>query len=275
MDRMLVATDRSARSSPALARAIQLARQHGAALTVVNIIDEDLPEAAAAALEAEATSGLAAEMARLDPDGAVSHSLVVRRGEITRDLTAIADEVAADLIILGMHRARPFLDLIRETTMQRLVRANTRPILLVAGAPGAAYKTILNPLDYSPAATAAQETAAALAPDARVISFTAYQVPYKGHSSNAEAHAAPFRKVAEGERDAWLASAAGTGKETPSLMEGAPMECLGALFREHQPELIALGAHARATLSPWQLGSLTTELIQEPPCDVLVCRAAR
>ena len=43
MKHILIGTDLSTRSKPALTRAIQLASQHGARLTVIHVVHEDVP----------------------------------------------------------------------------------------------------------------------------------------------------------------------------------------------------------------------------------------
>jgi hypothetical protein len=77
-----------------------------------------------------------------------------------------------------------------------------------------------------------------------------------------------------------------TGKENPEPDERrAPWNALGALFREHQPELIALGAPCPGDPLPWQLGSAHHRTQSKsrpamfwsaaPPADLCNCGGVR
>jgi hypothetical protein len=107
MDRMLVATDRSA---PFVAGACPghptWPASTAAALTVVNIIDEEFARGRRARAGGRGESGLAHRWRGWTRTAAVTHSLVVRRVR-SRGSDAIADEVRPISVILGMHASPP------------------------------------------------------------------------------------------------------------------------------------------------------------------------
>ncbi len=273
MKTILAASDLSARSDRAIRRAATLASAHGARLIAIAVVDEDLPrtlaDAQAELAKAELTSAFGEHAIA---EGAEFNVVV---GDPLRDIHRAASEANADLVVLGMHRARPMLDLFRETTMERLVRVSERPVLIVRDMGTGNYERILSPVDFSPASEAALRAAAIVSPDAELQAIHAYHIPFQGFRggqvSSAESDA--FRSEAKGELDHWLAKAELPGS-TPQieLLDGSVNQVLLKRIAEFKPDLIAIGAHGRASVAPGMIGSLTRDLKRNPPCDMLVAR---
>ncbi|MBF9033648.1 universal stress protein [Rhodobacterales bacterium HKCCE2091] len=269
---ILVASDLSIRSERALRRAFRLAEAHGAALTVLSVVDEDLPERVATGLAAEAREELGTLAASIS-DHAVE--IRVELGEPVRNIAAAAADTAADLVVLGVHRPRPFWDTFTGTTMERIVRAVPMPVLLAADAVDHDYRTLLAGIDLSPACAAAIVAGADLAPQAKIETFHAFHVPFRGFiapDGSAEA-VAPFRKEAVRDLDTWWDSAdlpAAAAKPVPE--DDSPTRLLVRKLAEVEPDLLLIGAHGRPALAPMVLGSFTETLLRDPPCDILVAR---
>jgi nucleotide-binding universal stress UspA family protein len=64
------------------------------------------------------------------------------------------------------------------------------------------------------------------------------------------------------------------GAET-LVLEGAPADRLLALALEKQADLVAVGTHGRSRAAGILLGSVTTRMLHDAPCSVLVARAGR
>ena len=131
MQRILMATDLTARSDRALARAVGLAREHGSALTIVHVVDDDLPALLAEAQAQAATDSVRAQLASLAPGDDTPVSTEVVSGRAYVGILDLAAQYDADLIVLGMHRADSFKDMFRGTTAERVIRAGSAPVLLV------------------------------------------------------------------------------------------------------------------------------------------------
>lgn len=272
MDALLVATDLSERSDRAVARAFRLAAETGARLVALSVVDAELPEAARGALAEAAEAHLAALPARFPGAAAVSFTPRVVLGDPLRDILREADAAGAALLVLGRHRERPFLDLFRSTTMEKLVRAALLPVLLVREPAVGPYGSVLAGVDLSPASAAALRWAARVAPAASIRAFHAWSIPFKGFLGEEAAARAIREEAAEG-LAAWRA-----GANLPEaagrieLIEGAVGAAFRACLASARPDLVAIGAHGRPTLSPTLLGAFTEELLRDPPTDLLVVR---
>lgn len=271
MKTILVASDLSERSDHAVTRAGALARESGARLVLLSVVDEELPETLRAATAETMRAQLTDQATRLGAKGDVR----IEIGDASQDIHRVAREIDADLIVLGLHRLRPLMDLFTGTTMERLVRASERPVLLAAsrkpsGSDGG-YERVLVGIDFSPASLAAIEAAERVASDAEIVGFYAYHAPFKGFRGDALGEG--YQQEAEREVDEWLETVdLPDDFERPLIYEGGVQEVMHRCYGEVKPDLIAIGAHGRSTLSPTLLGSFTEEIMRRPPCDLLIVR---
>ncbi len=273
MKRILVASDLSTRSDRAVERAVQLAGTHGAKIVLMHVIDDDLPAAVVAGLRHAAEETLAAILtSEHAPEDA---ELVVETGETVATIAAMADAIEADLVVLGTHRARPFWDMFIGTTMERTVRAVNRPVLLVVEPVTKPYSSILCGIDLSPASLAAGQMARGLAPEAALHTIHAVHVPYRGMIARdgSEKQIAPFVADAQERLDAWWAATEiPAGLPKPEIVVASVADAFKIARTDHQPDLLALGAHGRIPLSPTLLGGFTEDQIRTPTTDVLIVR---
>lgn len=275
MKTALVATDLSTRSDRAVARAFSIAKETGARLVVITVIDEDLPEEIGQRFVQDARAKLETFCAAQPGAAETPYETRAIIGDPQRDLHALAEEIDASLVVLGLHRRRPLRDLLSGTTMERLVRASRKPVLLVRDPMDHPYRKAIVATDLSPAGAAAARAAAMVAPDAAIKVFHAYHVPFKGLTGpeGDEALHGPYRDEAQRELDAWSAAAAlPASAGAPELVEGSVHEAVARKLAGERPDLLAIGAHGRSALSPTLLGSFTEELLRDPPCDLLVVR---
>ncbi|MBL3568544.1 hypothetical protein BV509_15370 [Rhodovulum sulfidophilum] len=272
---ILVATDLSPRADRAVNRAFRLARAMGADVLLATVIDSELPEDVARPMAEAAATRLTRFAAAIPQAAEVRHDTRIVTGDPSSAIPRLADETDAALVVLGLHRDRPFLDLLRETTMERIVRHISRPVLLVRDPVDHDYATLLAALDFAPASTAALQIAARLAPGAAIHGVHALHIPYRGfiapHGSSIAI--APFRRSAEMRLAEWRGQ-----NDLPArladvaLVEGAAHLVLNAEIEARRPDLLVLGAHGRAGAAPSILGSLANDLMRAPPCDLLVAR---
>lgn len=276
MHSILVATDLSHRSDRAVARAFLIAEETGARLTVLAVVDEDLPEAIANAVLEKTRERLSGLCRTLRQKSEVAHEEMVISGDPIRDINRVADEIGADLLVVGRHRIRPFMDLFMSTTVEKIIRVAAVPVLLTCNVVDRPYERAVSAVDLSPASAAALRNARLVAPKASIHAFHAYAVPFRGFIGGdhpSEGGRGLFREAAQADLDVWK-----TGAHLPEdlhdidLVEAAVGEALRAAVARVKPDFLALGAHGRATLSPTRLGSFTEELLRDPPCDLLIAR---
>ena len=275
MHDILVASDLSVRSDRAMRRAAQLASETGAKLNIVHVVDSAMPPDLAETVRAQAAKTLQDQLRACCPDAAPDNDIHVVIGDPLEDVIAQAINVAAELIVVGIHRERHYLDLIKQTTMERLIRASTVPVLLVSQTGKQPYSHILCAIDMSHAAAQAITMARRIAPAARLSLFHAYHVPYRRLTdpSDAAATTIPFRKEAEEQFAQWAAdNALPADLPAPRFIDASPTVALDQVLAEGTPDLLALGAHSRSNLGRYMLGGFTSTLIRNPPCDLLVAR---
>ncbi|SHI61834.1 Universal stress protein family protein [Shimia gijangensis] len=271
MDTILVATDLSERSDRAIERALRIASEQKAKCHVVSVVDDALPVEISNNLADSISERLLSLLDGKAPDA--DTEVTVLRGETIEMLTRFASLHEADLMVLGLHRPRIFLDGLRETTMERLVASSMVPVLLVTDAPDAPYRNVLIPISFSPACAAAIHTVKQLAPVADVTAFHALHVPFAGLTGGADdtdmARAAT--QDASKMRDQWMAAVTlPEGTPKPKIVTGSVRFMMEEKLSELKPDLLAIGAHTRSGFAIRRLGGFAAELVRQPPVDLLI-----
>lgn len=286
---LLMATDLSGRSDHPLARAVDLASRLDASLTVLHVIDEDLPamtqdqvaDAARTALEAHVAQRVSSE-AEHGALGPVTTRVVV--GRDYHDILASAEAQNADMIVLGVHRNDSGLIPISGTTMEKVIRKGSWPVLVVTSPVRGPYKKVLVAVDFSIHSRSAIRGAFAIAPDADFHMIHAYQLPFEGFIRDASA-----RQIARQQQDARMTRMIVEEMETlvgtslgvalsPDRIHKVPREgdvhdVLQAEIEALNPDLLVLGTHGRAGVAHMVMGSVAEAFLNHPPCDVLAVKA--
>ena len=133
MKRILVATDLSSRSELAVMRAAALAKARNAELTVLNVLDDDQPPVLIAPQRLAIANLLEVNGQALKERLGVESKAIVRVGDPVVVINAVAEEIGADLLVMGAHRHTPLRDLFIGTTLERVVRNAKIPVLRAAG----------------------------------------------------------------------------------------------------------------------------------------------
>ena len=289
---ILVATDLSPHADVALARAGQLAAEHGAALVVVHVFEPlrpadapvpawpvaELPAGFERDLETEAREELGRRLTGL-PDAARSRARVeLAHGVPFAEINRAARDCAADLVVLGAHGRRFLRDLLLGTTTERVIRKGDRPVLVVKR-PGDNYRQVMVAVDYSAPARRALELAMRIAPAARLELLHAYEIWYEGKlrtgGMNEDDIATHRRRFEIGARGA-LAAFARDGGVDPAKLElavqhGYPGTAVTAAA-DQRADLVAIGTRGLSGLHYVLLGSVAEHVLRESRCDVLVTR---
>ncbi|MCG6117783.1 MAG: universal stress protein [Aquimonas sp.] len=287
-----VATDFSPGAALALDRAITLAVEHSAGLSLVHALAlpswregprADLRHALDEQVYVDAAHALLEPLARQARDaGVASVQVSVLPGRLHMQLD-MAPLAGADLLVMGARGegALPELPLRLGSELHRCLQRWPGPLLAVRQPAGAAWQRVLDATDFSPQALHAVRTALKLAPLARHQLLHMLAPP--------PASWLPLPKASETARDALareaavdarhalesLAAELSIGREralVPMLREGRPSTCLLEVAKSEQAELIALGALGGSRLEAGLLGSLGLHALAEAPCDVLLVR---
>lgn len=149
MKRIMLATDFSERSDRALRRATLLAREAGAEVDLVHVVDDDRPRRIVDHEVADAHLLLAELVRTLDTvDGVQSKAHVVLADPFVGIARAV-EEVGPDLLVIGSHRRQILRDAFVGTTAERVVRTVDCPALMVNGPPVGPYRQVLLTTDLS------------------------------------------------------------------------------------------------------------------------------
>jgi nucleotide-binding universal stress UspA family protein len=191
-----------------------------------------------------------------------------------------AREQNADLVVLGEPGKKGLKELFVGTTAERVIRHSDRPVLIVKQKASDTYRRVLVAADFSESSSRGLEAAYEFTPDAEVVAVHAWQVPAVGFATR---HAAEKAMEAENEllrrrierqaRDHLVAPASPARSPRIEMREGNPFFVIRETIASFQPDLLAMGTHARSVIAVAMVGSLAREFLVEAPCDVLVARA--
>jgi nucleotide-binding universal stress UspA family protein len=280
----LLATDLSARSDRALSRSFELARLHKAHLTVLHVVDEDLPPAVQTQLAAAAESQIEALVTKAEGSHAFDVSVCVAAGREHLTIVDAAERDGCDLIILGRHRDESTDRPLRGTTMERVLRHGQTPVLVVTERTDGHYGKVMIGVDFSVFSRIAVKAGFAVAPDAEFHFVHAFQVPFEGFLSGGATQSdlvrereAMLARIVNEEMDALLQ---GTGPERLAdgrfhrlIRNGEVISVLRSEAARLKPDLIVIGTHGRVGIANALLGSVAENLLNHPPCDVLGVKA--
>lgn len=277
---ILAATDFSTRSQRAVRRAGLLARDSGAELTLVHVVDDDQPPDLVALERREAERILGEQIGAVaELRGLPSRAMVVESDPFDGILRAAAS-TGADLIVMGAHRKQLLRDVLVGTTIERVIRTGPVPVLMVNGEVEGSYSTALAPVDLSEPSVRAIGTGLALGlPGGVSLALVHAFVPLgKGQMFQAglsqdtiDGYVAEERLRATKELDRFLKanSLSEHGHLVRVVEEGAAFEVISKAVEQVKPDVLIMGTHARVGIAKMILGSVTEEVLRSLNIDVL------
>jgi len=256
---IIVASDLSNRSRAALTRSVTLAASLGAKLQVVHVIDGTTPTETVAKVKEDAETKLSEQVKEDVKARTLDYEISVLIGDPIEEINAIVQNSDAELLILGIHRRRVFMDKIRETTMEHLVRSSRLPVLLVVRHAEQDYAHVLGGVDLSSVCAGALRKAYQIAPNAKWTLFHAHEVS--------------FGREAKRDYATWKAlSDLPPNLPMPIFVEASASDAVHDLMKKGDYDLLAIGVHTRSNIGRYVLGGFTSGLVRSPPCDLIVAR---
>jgi nucleotide-binding universal stress UspA family protein len=278
--RLLVATDLTERSQRAFERGLALKGAAGATLTLLHAVEPGLFPAIGEERYADAGEFLCKQIADLPESRRAGVGTDIQVGEPFTTIIDEAHKLDAELIVIGQPAKTGWKELFTGTTTDRVVRFSDLPVLVVKQAPGGAYERVLVAMDLSEGAVRALETAVRIAPDADFLLVHAWHeavMAFGTSDAAARLTARENKRVRElvdrKSREFLSRLAPRATRPRFELIEGSPQAVIRSQISLFEPDLLAMGTHARTPLKTAMLGSLARELLAEVPCDVLVARA--
>ena len=277
LTRILAATDGGPSGRLAVVRAASIARETGADLHAVQVVDPgDEPTDLFTTVDRElAEDGLRRHLARIHP----RPELHIGHGPTFVEIVQLARSLDVDLVVAGAHRRPGVRRFFVGTTAGRLARHGDRPLLLVRRPVRGPYHRVMVGVDASSASSGAIVSARAVAPTATIIPATIYQVVGESKlrriaddAAIADLRTQVGRERGEELADFLAAHAPDTVIDEPLLEIGDPTERLAELPGEQHCDLIVVGTHGRTGLRYTLLGSVAEHVLRDTDRDVLLAR---
>lgn len=131
--RIVVGYDGSEHSRRALDFAVDLAKRYGAVIHVITVVDiaSISSDPAAVGIVRDAANQISSEASeRLSRDN-VDHSVYIRQGDPGDEIIKLAEEVKADLIIVGSRGLSTLKRIFLGSVSQKVVSRSRVPVLVV------------------------------------------------------------------------------------------------------------------------------------------------
>jgi nucleotide-binding universal stress UspA family protein len=276
--KILAATDFSTRSNRALRQAALLAQSNDSFLFMVHVVDNDQPDDLVRMEQREAERILREQMGAM-PEIRWTHARpMVIAGDPFDGILRAAAEIQPDLIVMGSHRKPLLLDIFTGTTVERVIRKGSVPVLMVNHEAQRRYERVLAPTDMSNISANALHAALSigLAGDGTTL-LHAFTALAKGKMSVAGVDHDSIADYIEGERRQ-------AGDELAAFLvandlqqiewrvrveDGAPMEIISRVVADTKPDLVVMGTRGRSGLMKALLGSTTEEVLRSLNVDIL------
>lgn len=287
---ILAATDFSDDGNNAVRRAAQLAHQHGASLHILHVLKETgcrpLREWFTPRTDIDLKAALArAALRRVAVEIAAAYDVTatveVTVGDPLRALMQAAE--AVDLVVLGRRGHGRLEALVIGRTVERMLRTARKPLLVVRRAAGAPYRKVLMPIDFTAGSDAALRIGMPVAGRARTHifhaadSFMASMLRRAGVSRDAILEV--MAREEAGTLSRMRRALARLGADTRSVFfsVGRGPADLATLERARtlNPDLIIAGRNGRSSLGAFLLGSVSSKVLAESACDMLIVPSPR
>jgi universal stress protein E len=276
---ILAATDFSTRSNRALRQAGLLAQPGRAQLHIVHVVDDDQPEELVRLEKREAERVLNEQASSMPELSGVQAQLMVVTGDPFDGILKTAAEVNADLIVMGSHRKQLLLDIFVGTTIERVIRKGSFPVLMVNHEAQRKYDKVVAAVDMSDASANAVRVALStgLISDKGATLLHAFVAVAQGKLSVAgtdqhsiDSYIASERQRALDEVAAFLvANDLRRIRWTLRVEEGGPGEVISRAVAQMHPDLLVMGTEGRSALRKLLIASVTDEALRSLNVDIL------
>ncbi|RYG11821.1 MAG: universal stress protein, partial [Burkholderiales bacterium] len=270
---ILAITDFSANTHAVLDRAMQLALEHGATLSLLYAPLDGTPSIpdASCRLSQHAFQLSQRHQARID--------IASRTATSFQDMVNAA--LTVDLVVIGAASERDMKSLFRGLPEERLVRATRRPVLVVRKSREAVrspYSHLLVAVDFSEASRDLVQTAFAFGDSAQVELFHALSTLNEGklraYAVSEEIIQSYRQKNTRFAQEGLLrltdSTLARRNRVASKIGHGDPARQAVVQQQYSGAQLIVVGKHPASAISDFLLGSVSQRILRHATADVLV-----
>lgn len=275
MRRILIATDFSARADRAIRRSALLARQFDCDLIIAHVVDDDRAPSLVEVERREALTLLDKIAQGLRAFDGLRCEARLALGEPFDQIARLAQDEAADLLVIGPYRSDRLKNVFVGATAERIIRASRRPVLMANGPPTGPYERILMATDFTEASVHAGETARTLGllegAQLSVVHAYAAARPSLRVRSPAPMDDYPETHAALARLKAFTADVGvEAADEIAELITATAAEALRGVAGRVRAELVVIGASRRPPLAQAWLSSVGQDLLRFAETDILV-----
>jgi nucleotide-binding universal stress UspA family protein len=271
--RVLVATDFSAGSEAAVARAARLARAHGACVDLVHAFDAGAWQALRAVFDLGRLSGqpapetglrerLQAQAAALAAQDGLAVDSHFGVGAPAAVIEARAKAMNAAVLVIA-RRSEPAAPGV-SSTLLRILRSAPCPVLVTRAGPPAGYGRVLTAVDLRGVSQRAAASALALFPKAAHRLLYVIDPQWEREMQRGHGDGAPLGALA-----AELAAASGAAVDA-AVVEAIPALGIVQHAATWPADCVVVGRHGQGLVADTLLGSTALDAIHHSGRDVLV-----
>lgn len=284
MQSIMLATDFSERSAMALRRAVLLARDTGAAIDLVHVVDDDQPRHIIESQTAHALTLLSVIARSLEAEDKLHASKRVVSADPFVGLKPTIDDAGPDLLVIGAHRRRILRDAFAGTTAERTIRSAACPVLMVTCPPVGSYRSALLTTDLSEGSSAALRWFDALAIGAEtqailhVFEAPALRLAMSGvvPKDSQDNYLGGLHTEARRNLSVFMART-GVLRAQPIARhrKTTVAQTILTVADEAKSDLIIASTHCQGFVTRTLLGSVTEQILRASPVDVLAVPPGR
>jgi len=278
--RILLASDLTAYTDRAFDRTAMLAEQNRAAVRLIHSVETaGLPEGYLNSQVREAEAYLWGEVRDSGLDGFCDVSVNVVSGDAATAIAKEAQVVQADLIVLGLTHDESLVGMVRGTTIDKVVRGSSAPVLAVKTRARRPYARIAVAADLAEPSRAALEFVLRKFPDTEVRIVHVSEPESVGTDSH-DLYTAALARQRQQVVDMVGEAFAKAGRTLPvegtssivHFAEGIAVNLLPECLSKLDPDLVVMGTHGRTGIANLVLGSVAETLLDVLRRDMLVVR---
>ncbi|MFD1644723.1 universal stress protein [Haloarchaeobius litoreus] len=273
-ERLLIAVDGSDCATRAARAGVAMAATYGASVDAVVAAHDELDE--------DDAEQVLADVEAIGADAGVTVESHVVTGRPARSVVSFADEVDADVIVVGRHGLSGFRERLLGGTTERVLRRTDRHVLTVPSGDGPVddYTDVLLPTDGSEDAAAAGAPATDLASTYGAtlhVLGVVDVVRESGPFSAGGVDQAYIDRLLDAERegvDALADDCADLAEEDLAIeraaVTGTPSEAIVAYVEDEGVDLVVMSSSGESSLAGQLLGSTTDRVLRTIDEPVLV-----
>ena len=279
---IMLAADLTPAGDRAFERAIQLAAQWNAALTVCHVVEPSTMQLWGIERRIKnAETEVEGLLRGIENASAVKISRHVVFGDPADRVIEHAGSIESDFLITGPAQVKALGARLLGSTAARIVRHARQPVLAVRRREEGQYRKVTVSVDFSEASRHAYVYGRTLFPDAKFTLIHAYEVAPDWGGRNAdksiefvEAEEERVVRVAQQDMVDVAASEDLPGLQYQSVLEqGTPEAVLTDHVEKEWPDLVVTGTHGRTGPQQAAIGSVTERFLHVLPCDVLAVQS--